>query len=147
MKILVVDDDPIMTELLRLILKSTAEVFVAHSGADGVGLAREQAPDLIILDTLLPDLDGIQVCQAVREFSRVPILILSALDTSGSIAAALKMGANDYLVKPVSCKILLVHIERLVRSSQAEAVEQPAAINQPADGKSLHAGFHALVER
>jgi DNA-binding response OmpR family regulator len=147
MKILVVDDDPIMTELLRLILKSTAEVFVAHSGADGVRLAQEQSPDLMILDTLLPDLDGIQVCRAVREFSPVPILILSALDTSGSIAAALKMGASDYLVKPVSCKTLLAHIDRLVRSSQAEAVEQPADTNQPADGNNLRAGFQVLVER
>jgi DNA-binding response OmpR family regulator len=123
MKILVIDDDLVMTDLLSLILQPTAsEVFVAHSGADGIKFTREQSPDLITLDTILPDMDGIQVCQAVRKFSSVPILILSGFDAPCTITAALNMGADDYLVKPVLSKKLLARIDQLICRSQQEAV-------------------------
>jgi two-component system, OmpR family, KDP operon response regulator KdpE len=122
MKILVIDDDPSMTDMLGLILKSaSAYVIAANSGTDGVRLTREQSPDLIILDIMMPDMDGMQVCDAVRKFSSVPILILSALDTPGTIAAALNSGADDYLVKPVACNMLLARIEQLIRRSHQEA--------------------------
>src|SRR5512140_1996351 len=110
MKILIIDDDPIMTELLRLVLQPTAEVIVAYSGGDGIKFAGEQLPDIIIVDGMLPDMEGVQVCQAVRQFSSIPIMILSALDTPRAIAAALNMGADDYMVKPVSCNLLLARI-------------------------------------
>ncbi len=122
MKILVIDDDPSMTDMLGLILKAaSAYVLAAHSGNDGVRLTRDQSPDLIILDIMMPDMDGMQVCETVRKFSTVPILILSALDTPGTIAAALNAGADDYLVKPVACNMLLARIEQLIRRSHQEA--------------------------
>ncbi len=124
MKILVIDDDAVMTELLELMLRSTASVvFVAHSGADGIKFTHEQSPDLIILDTMLPDMDGMQVCQAVREFSSVPILILSGLGTPSAIVEALKSGADDYLAKPVARHFLLARIDQLMRSSHQEPVQ------------------------
>lgn len=123
MKILVIDDDAIVTEILKLMLRSTASVvLVANSGADGIKFTREQFPDLIILDTMLPDMDGMQVCEAVREFSSVPILILSGLDTPSAIVEALKSGADDYLAKPVACHFLLARIDQLIRRSHQEAV-------------------------
>jgi DNA-binding response OmpR family regulator len=122
MKILVIDDDAILTEILSLMLRSTASsIFIAHSGADGIKVTREQSPDLIILDTMLPDMDGMQVCQSVREFSSVPILILSGLDTPAAIVEALKSGADDYLAKPVACHFLLTRIDQLVGSSRQKA--------------------------
>jgi DNA-binding response OmpR family regulator len=121
MKILVIDDDPSMTDLLGLILRSTyATVIAANSGAEGVRLIQEQLPDLIILDLMMPDMDGMQVCEKVRKFSSVPILILSALDNPGTIAAALNAGADDFLVKPVACNMLIARISQLVRRSHQE---------------------------
>ncbi len=147
MKILIIDDDPIMTELLRLVLQPTAEVIVAHSGGDGIKFAGELLPDIIIVDGMLPDMEGVQVCQAVRQFSSIPIMILSALDTPRAIAAALNMGADDYMVKPVSCNLLLARIYQLIRRSRKTTVEQTPDISVPVDGKDIQPGFHVLVEK
>lgn len=116
MKILVIDDDPAMTELLKLLLQSAAsKVLTANSGAEGVALARQYIPDIVILDLMMPEMDGWQVCQQIRQFSKVPILILSALDNPGMVARALDSGADDYLIKPVPSSVLLAHIRNLVR--------------------------------
>jgi two-component system, OmpR family, KDP operon response regulator KdpE len=116
MRILVIDDDPSMTELLRLVLQpAMAEVVTANSGPEGVRLAQTLDPDVITLDLMMPDMNGWQVCKAVREISQVPILILSALDSPGLVAAALDAGADDYLIKPVTSSVLLAHINKLVR--------------------------------
>ncbi len=120
MKILVIDDDPAMTELLKLLLQSAAsKVLTANSGAEGVALARQYIPDIVILDLMMPEMDGWQVCQQIRQFSKVPILILSALDNPGMVARALDMGADDYLIKPVPSSVLLAHIRNLVRRTTA----------------------------
>jgi two-component system KDP operon response regulator KdpE len=122
MKILVIDDDPSMTELLALILRSvSANVIAANSGIDAIRLTREQSPDLLILDLMMPDVDGLEVCTTVRQFSMVPILILSALDNPGTIAEALNTGADDFMVKPVACGMLLARIDQLVRRSHQKA--------------------------
>jgi len=122
MKILVIDDDPSMTELLGLILRSvSANVIAANSGIDAIRLAREQKPDLLILDLMMPDVDGLEVCATVRQFSVVPILILSALDNPGTIAEALNAGADDFMVKPVACGMLVARIDQLVRRSHQKA--------------------------
>ncbi len=123
MRILVIDDDPVLTELLRLILRSgSLDVSIANTGADGVKSTREQSPDLIILDTMLPDMDGTQVCREVRQFSSVPILILSGLDTPGATVKALKSGADDYLAKPVARNFLLDRIGKLLERPRQEVV-------------------------
>lgn len=118
MKILVIDDDPAMTELLKLLLQPAAtDVHAANSGPDGIKLARTINPDVIILDLMMPDMDGWEVCHNIREKSSVPILILSALDNPGMVARALDAGADDYLIKPVPSGVLIAHLQNLVRRS------------------------------
>ncbi len=118
MKILVIDDDPAMTDLLRLMLEPTeAKISMAGSGAYGLKQLKEINPDIIILDLVMPEMDGWQVCQEIREISRVPIMILSVLDNPGLVARALDMGADDYLVKPVKSATLIAHINNLTRRS------------------------------
>ena len=73
---------------------------------------------MITLDLMMPDMNGWQVCKAVRGFSQVPILVLSALDSPGMVAAALDAGADDYLIKPVPSSVLLAHINKLVRRAR-----------------------------
>jgi DNA-binding response OmpR family regulator len=122
MKILVIDDDPAMTELLILLLQpASADVVTANSGPEGVELTKQVRPDVITLDLMMPDMNGWQVCKAIREFSSVPILILSALDSPGMVAAALDAGADDYLIKPVPSNVLMAHINKLVRRSKTTA--------------------------
>jgi len=121
MKILVIDDDPAMTELLKLLLLPTqSTVITANSGSEGVQLAEAEHPGLIILDLMMPEMDGYQVCQAVRKFSDLPIMILSALDNPGMVAKALDAGADDYLIKPVPSGVLIAHINNLIRRSHAQ---------------------------
>ncbi len=122
MKILVIDDDPAMTDLLKLLLApAAADVVAANSGPDGIRLANEEHPDVITLDLMMPDINGWQVCKAIRKVSMTPILILSALDSPGLVAAALDAGADDYLIKPVPSSVLMAHINKLVRRNNVAA--------------------------
>lgn len=121
MKILVIDDDPAMTELLKVLLSQTSSnVFTANTGKEGIDLAQTTKPDVVILDLMMPELDGWEVCKAIREGSRMPILILSALDNPGMVAHALDAGADDYLIKPVPSGVLIAHINTLVRRARVE---------------------------
>jgi DNA-binding response OmpR family regulator len=116
MKILVIDDDPAMTELLSLVLAPTkAEIITSNSGEEGLHLAGEVNPDIVLLDLMMPKMDGWQVTENIRKFSSTPILILSVLDNPGLVAKALDKGADDYLVKPVPSGILIAHINNLTR--------------------------------
>jgi DNA-binding response OmpR family regulator len=119
MKILVIDDDPATTDLLKLILEpATSNVLTANSGPEGIQIVRTACPDIVILDLMMPDMNGWQVCKIIREFSHVSILILSALDSPGLVAAALDAGADDYLIKPVPSNVLMAHIHTLVRRTR-----------------------------
>jgi len=116
MKVLVIDDDPAMTDLLKILLEAvSSSVCTANSGIEGIAIAKSTTIDIIILDLMMPEMDGWQVCKAVRDFSSVPILILSALDSPGMVAAALDAGADDYLIKPVTSSVLIAHLKKLVR--------------------------------
>ena len=122
-KILVIDDDEGMTELLSLLLApASSEIITANSGQEGIELAKKHAPDIIILDLMMPQMSGWVVCKQIREFSDIPILILSAMDAPGMVAQALDFGADDYLIKPVSSGTLIAHLNKLVRRSK---VSQP----------------------
>ncbi len=128
MKILVIDDDPNMTELLKLLLEpASSAILTANSGPEGIHLAKTQHPDMITLDLMMPDMSGWQVCKVVREFSKVPILILSALDSPGLVAAALDAGADDYLIKPVTSNVLVAHVKNLVKRNRIIPNCQPVA--------------------
>jgi DNA-binding response OmpR family regulator len=122
MKVLVIDDDPAMTELLALLLRpASMEVYTANSGPDGISLAHDHEPDVIVLDLMMPDMDGYQVCSSIRSYSVTPILVLSALDMPGMVSKALDAGADDYLIKPVTSSILIAHLNNLVRRTKIPA--------------------------
>jgi two-component system KDP operon response regulator KdpE len=114
--VLTIDDDPAITELLSLLLEANGfDVLAANSGSEGLRLIREHAPRLIILDLMMPDMDGWQVCKAIRDFSNAPILILSALNEPSLVASILDTGADDFLVKPVPSAVLVAHLNKLAR--------------------------------
>ncbi len=117
--VLTIDDDPAITDLLSVLLSATGfDVMVANSGTDGLRLIKEQAPRLVVLDLMMPDMDGWQVCKAVRGFSSVPILVLSALDEPSIVASVLDLGADDFLVKPVPSSVLVAHLNKLARRTE-----------------------------
>ena len=122
MKILIVDDDPAMIELLQMLLApSNAEIVSTTQSLDAVHLVEVEAPDLILLDMMMPEMDGKQTCQAIRTVSDVPVVIISAMDTPSLVAEVLNAGADDYLIKPVSSGILTARINKLMRRVRANA--------------------------
>ncbi len=119
-KILVIDDDAAITELISALLKTHGfDVITTNSGLEGVQLVREKNPGVVLLDLMMPDLDGWQVCKEVRTFSNVPILILSAINDPDMVANVLDIGADDFLVKPVSSDMLVARIRKMVRQTGA----------------------------
>lgn len=123
-KLLIIDDDFLLSETLKTALESEAfEVFVANTGPAGIEAAREWAPDVILLDLMMPDMDGWQVCRAIREFSQTPVLVLSAVINPTMVARALDEGANDYLVKPAPTGVLASRLNRLARYARANRQE------------------------
>lgn len=127
-KILVIDDDIGMTELLSLLLApASSQIITANTGKEGVNFVKEIAPDIVILDLMMPEMNGWSVCKEIRTFSDVPILILSAVDAPGCVAQALDVGADDYLVKPVSSGTLIARINKLLRRSKISVQPSPAA--------------------
>ena len=116
MKVLVIDDDLGMTDLLTILLTpASSDVLAANSSEQGIEMTRQHSPDVVILDLMLPGMDGWSACKSIREFSDVPILILSAIDSPGMIAEALDNGADDFLTKPISSGTLIAHLNKLVR--------------------------------
>lgn len=119
--VLVIDDDITMTEMLRTVLDPQSfEVFSANTGEEGIKFTSDLEPDVIVLDLFMPEMDGWQVCKKIREFSQVPILVLSALSKPGTAARALDEGADDYLIKPVPSNVLIAHLNNLSRRARAE---------------------------
>jgi DNA-binding response OmpR family regulator len=118
--ILVIDDDVAITELMSMLLKTHGfEVVTTNFGAEGIHLVEEKTPDVVLLDLMMPDKDGWQVCKAIRAFSNIPILILSAINDPGIIASVLDTGADDFLVKPVPSGVLVAHIRKMVRQTDS----------------------------
>jgi DNA-binding response OmpR family regulator len=117
-RVLTIDDDLAMAELLAVLLKAQGfDASISTNGLEGIKMIREASPDLVILDLMMADLDGWEVCKRVREFSNVPILVISALDSPGMVASALDAGADDYLIKPVPSGVLVAHLNTLTRRS------------------------------
>lgn len=120
-KALIVEDDGNIAELLRLYLeKDGFEVMIASDGGTGVRLAQSENPDIILLDIMLPVLDGWQVCRKVRENSRVPIIMLTAKGETFDKVNGLEIGADDYIVKPFEVKELLARIHAVMRRTEPE---------------------------
>jgi DNA-binding response OmpR family regulator len=131
-KILVVEDDLVLRETLAYNLdKEGYEVCTAEDGTRAVALAEEEAPDLVLLDIMLPGIDGFEVCRILRQESNAPIIMLTARDDEVDKVVGLEVGADDYLTKPFSMRELLARIKaqlrrvRLLRqefAGEAEAV-------------------------
>ena len=129
-KLLVIDDDSAVTDLLSLLLKSNGfEVAATNNSTEGLGIIRDISPDVVILDLMMPEMDGWQICKAVREFSQVPIIILSALNDPYMIASVIDAGADDYLTKPTPSRVLIAHINRLINRSGS--VNSNPSMNDP----------------
>lgn len=117
--ILIVEDDEILLETLRYNFERVGyEIFAASDGEAGLALARSLQPDLLILDVMMPKLDGFSVCRILRQESAVPILILSALQEEMHRIAGLELGANDFVLKPFSFGELLARVRSLLRWSE-----------------------------
>jgi len=115
-KILVIDDDPDILEVLRLLLSlENYDVITAQNGMTGLSLARENNPDIIILDLNLPDINGQQICKIVRSELNVPILILSARDNVSDKVVCLEYGADDYITKPFENIELIARVKAILR--------------------------------
>ncbi len=117
-RILVVDDEPHIIELVRYNLTQDGyEVTVAHDGHEALEKARAHTPDLIILDLMLPYVDGREVCRRLRRESPVPILMLTAKDTEHDRVLGLELGADDYVTKPFSPRELVARVRAILRRS------------------------------
>ncbi len=117
-KILVVDDDSNICELLRLYLeKEGYDVTTANNGADAVRLFKEKEPDLMVLDIMLPMLDGWQVCREVRKFSDKPIIMITAKGETFDKVLGFELGADDYIVKPFEPKEVIARVKAVLRRS------------------------------
>jgi two-component system KDP operon response regulator KdpE len=115
-EVLLIDDDPDLSIMLRTLLRGQDfQIQAVFSGQEGIRSSKESPPDVVILDILMPEMDGWEVCERIREFSDVPILILSALGSPGSVARALDAGADDYLIKPIHASLLASRLRTLVR--------------------------------
>jgi two-component system KDP operon response regulator KdpE len=115
-KVLVIDDDPSLLRALRVSLRNGGhEVVGAVNGEQGISQAALASPDVIVLDLGLPDIDGLTVCKRIRQWSEVPIIILSASDTEDRKVAALNGGADDYVTKPFGIAELEARIRAAIR--------------------------------
>ncbi len=117
--ILLIDDEPQILRALKTILTAkNFRVESAANGEQGIALAVAQPPDVIILDLTLPDMSGFEVCEQIREWSRVPIIVLSVRDSEKDKVTALDKGADDYLTKPFGIEELLARIRVALRHSE-----------------------------
>ncbi|MGD9738642.1 MAG: response regulator transcription factor [Bauldia sp.] len=128
-RILVVDDEPQIQKLLRIALEANEfTVVTVGNGAEGIARTAVEKPDLVILDLGLPDMDGKEVIARIREWSSVPILILSVREGEAEKVAALDGGANDYVVKPFGVAELLARVRALLRSAIPDLTPEPAEL-------------------
>lgn len=123
-KILVVDDDTSICELLRVYLeKEDYQVVIANDGMSAVSTFREESPSLVLLDIMLPKLDGWQVCREIRKFSETPIIMLTAKGEVFDRVLGLELGADDYVVKPFETKEIVARIKAVLRRSSSSATD------------------------
>jgi two-component system, OmpR family, alkaline phosphatase synthesis response regulator PhoP len=124
-RVLVVDDDVKTVELVKLYLNRDGyRVITAYEGNEALRLARESHPDLIVLDLMLPGIDGLQICNILRKESDVPIIMLTAMTTEEDKLTGLSSGADDYVTKPFSPKELAARVRAVLRRLPEETLER-----------------------
>lgn len=122
-KILIIDDDSMLLYMVeRILSRAGEEILLANSGLEGLRQLKLHEPDLVILDIMMPDLDGWEVCNQIRQVSNVPVMMLTALGHDRHIVRGLSQsGADDYLVKPFSPEVLLARVQALLRRAALPA--------------------------
>jgi len=127
-RILVVDDEEDIRELVRLNLaKESFEILDCESGEQALSLSRAKQPDLIVLDLMLPGIDGLEVCKRLKadpKTAAIPVVILTAKGEEADVVAGLEIGAEDYVVKPFSGKVLAARVRRLLRKAAQPSDDQ-----------------------
>ncbi|TMC89610.1 MAG: response regulator transcription factor [Chloroflexi bacterium] len=128
-KILVVDDDKKTVDLIRLSLeKEQFEALVAYEGIEALALTRCESPDLIILDWMLPNVGGLDLCRIVRSESNVPVIMLTARATEDDKLLGLNLGVDDYLTKPFSLRELVARVRVVLRRTY-QSEERPSTLH------------------
>ena len=118
-KIMIVDDDSNICELIRIYLeKEKYSTVIANDGLEAINIFAEEKPNLILLDVMLPGMDGWQVCRKIRGMSNVPIIMLSAKGELFDKVLGLELGADDYMTKPFSIRELIARVKAILRRSQ-----------------------------
>ncbi len=141
--ILVVDDEPKAARLARDYLeKNGYRVVLAADGQSALTIARREKPDLVVLDLMLPEVDGREVCRRLRRESDVPIIMLTALSEEIDQVTGLEIGADDYITKPFSPRALVARVRALLRRTRGE-VKAPAVIR--AGGLEIDAGKYSVA--
>ena len=126
-KILIVDDDENIAELISLYLeKECYETHIAADGAEALTLFRTLAPDLVLLDLMLPHVDGYQVCREIRKSSQTPVIMLSAKGEVFDKVLGLELGADDYIIKPFEPKELVARVRAVLRRYRPQENTPPA---------------------
>ncbi len=124
-RILVVDDDPSIAEMIGIVLRGEDfEPEFAAEGAAALAAFRERRPDLVLLDVMLPGIDGVEVCRQIRAESGVPVIMLTARGDTADVVKGLESGADDYVVKPFNPKELVARIRTRLRPALPEAPEE-----------------------
>lgn len=119
-KVLIVDDEARIVELLRAYLERDGyQVLPAYNGREALDLARQERPGLVILDLMLPEVDGLEVCRAIRRESNVPIIMLTARDEEADKLVGLELGADDYITKPFSPREVVARVRAVLRRASA----------------------------
>ena len=124
-KILIVDDEPQIVEICRDYLKAAGyETVTAINGAQGISLARREKPDLIVLDLMMPEMDGLDVCREIRKESNVPIIMLTARVEETDKLIGLELGADDYITKPFSPRELVARVKVVLRRVSGDSAAE-----------------------
>lgn len=140
-KVLVVEDEPALLETLAYNLgRQGYEVFTAADGPTALKVAQEKRPDLVILDLMLPGLDGFEVCRILRRETNVPILMLTARADEIDKVVGLELGADDYLTKPFHMRELLARVKALLRRVRLVREEMASPESQRPEGETLTSG-------
>ena len=116
--VLTIDDDVAITDLFSIILRTHGfDVISANNSEEGLRLINEKSPDVVTLDLMMPDVNGWDMCKRIRAFSKIPILVLSAINDPAMVARVLDAGADDFIVKPVPSAVLIARLNMLLRRS------------------------------
>jgi DNA-binding response OmpR family regulator len=129
-KVLIVDDEKVIREVLEAyFVKEGWKVLFASNGVEGLKQVKDQSPDLIVLDLMLPDISGEEVCRLVRKDSNIPILMLTAKSAEDDLINGLVIGADDYVTKPFSPREVVVRVKALIRRAQQTVNESELSFN------------------